>query len=704
MIDVICNIVEEIMTKPGSDPTFARIELDNPPVNALNLTTRRSLMDQIEAALAEPTIKGVIISGARKRFSGGADVTEFNRPEALSYPLITDIGAMIEKAEKPVVAAIDGLALGGGLELALFCHYRVAAAESQIGLPEVKLGVLPGGGGTQRLPRLIGAEAAISMMTMGRTISAEEAVQIGLVDELAADDLLIEAEALLRRRLSEGKALKPAISKEIDIADAPKKFFAAARAQARALKRGPAPEAIVDCVEAAATLSVADAAEFEKNAFVRLSQTSESLALRHLFFAERKAARIAGLPSDTRARTISSVGVIGAGTMGTGIAMAFANSGFPVALFDSSAEAMFRSRVNRTKAYSSAQKRGRMTATEAERAADRIVEHSTIVSLGDCDLVVEAVIEDASIKKQLIGKLSSVLKQDAIIASNTSYLDINELAMVTDRPENVLGLHFFSPAHIMRLVEVVRGSNTSNEVLATAMATVKRLGKIGVVAGVCDGFIGNRMVDQYFLRANELLMEGATPEQVDAAIRRFGFAMGPFTMSDMAGNDIAWLTRQRRAAQDPNFSYPLIADAIAERGWLGQKSGQGYYGYEEGSRDPITSPEVEALLRELRVSAGITPREIDETEIVDRCLHALINEGCRIIAENVAQRASDVDVVYVRGYGFPDLKGGPMHWAEQQGLAKIADAIEQRFQTTGDPAWKPSPRLIEAAEAGYFGD
>jgi 3-hydroxyacyl-CoA dehydrogenase len=481
----------------------------------------------------------------------------------------------------------------------------------------------------------------------------------------------------------------------VEIAGDGPTFFEKARARAAALKRGPAPEAIVDCVEAAATLPPEEAAGVELASFERLSTTTQSLALRHLFFAERMAARIEGLDKSVKSRPVSRVGVLGAGTMGTGIAMAFANAGYSVILTDTSDAAMARSRTVREKAYASAIKRGRMSEAEAGQNAALISESSSLEAMSQCQLVIEAVVERMEVKQAVLGQLSGVLEPGAIIASNTSYLDIDVLAQSTGRSGDFLGLHFFSPAHVMKLVEVVRGRETSAEVLATAMEVVKRIGKTGVLAGVCDGFIGNRMIDQYFLQANELLMEGASPAEVDSALRDFGFAMGPFEMSDMAGNDIGWMSRKRRLAADANYSFPAIADAICEKGWFGQKTGKGHYVYEEGGREPKDSAEFNALLSRLRSDEGIAARTIEPREIVERCVYALVNEGARILEEGIAQRASDIDVVYVRGYGFPDLKGGPMHYAQSVGIERVIHTLGEFHRRSGDPFWLASPMLAK---------
>lgn len=691
------------MTQAKITPNAARITWSNPPVNALSLAVRKHIYDAVSAALEDDGIDVLMLSGEGGRFSGGADVREFNTDDATAFPSIIDIGRLMENAGKPSVAAIEGVALGGGLELALFCHARVAAGQALLGLPEVKLGVMPGAHGTLRLPRLIEAGKALELMMEGRFVSGKEAAELGLANAVTEGDPSARAMELATDLLASGDALPGLADRPVRFNGDAEAALAAAKERARTMGRGPAPIAIVESVARSIRSSKDEAEAGDYAAFLELAASPEAIALQHLFFAERAAGRVEGVEPDAAARSVKTVGVVGAGTMGTGIAMAFANAGYQVRLYDPSPDSLTRSEAARAKAYASAERRGKMDAATSAAAQARIVAVATLAGLADSDLVVEAVIEDIAVKKAVFAELDSLVRPDTILASNTSFLDIAEIASVTGDPGRVLGMHFFSPAHIMRLVEVVRTPATSGSALLTAMAVTKKLGKIGVVAGNCDGFIGNRMIDQYFLRANELLMEGATPRQVDDALRGFGMAMGPFEMSDMAGNDIAWLNRKRHLASDPSFLFPEIADAAAERGWFGQKTGQGWYLYAEGDRQGRDSPELVDLLDEMRARAGIEKRHVDPEEIVDRCVYALVNEGARILEEGHAQRASDIDLVYARGYGFPDLKGGPMHYAEQRGLAAIVERIRAFQSASRFPGWEPAAMLVEsAATTGKF--
>ncbi|MCY0150190.1 3-hydroxyacyl-CoA dehydrogenase NAD-binding domain-containing protein [Hoeflea sp. G2-23] len=685
------------MKQAHSKPNVVHITWSNPPVNALSLATRKDIYEAVGAALADDRVDALVLSGEGGRFSGGADVREFNTEDASAFPSIIDIGRLLEESEKPCIAAIEGVALGGGLELALFCHGRVASGQALLGLPEVKLGVMPGAQGTQRLPRLIMAGIALEMMMEGRFITGAEAEQLGLVEAVTEGEPVTRAMQFAAEMVISEESPPRVQDMPVRFNGEPEAELARAMDKARSMRRGPAPEAIVTSVARAAGSRPDEAEAADTAAFFELAATPEAIALQHLFFAERSANRIESVASGATSRTIKLVGVVGAGTMGTGIAMAFANSGFRVHLFDANANSLARSEEIRSKAYASAQRRGKMDNAAAEAAQARIATVTSLDAMADADLIVEAVIEDMAVKKTIFAELDTMVRPDAVLATNTSFLDVAEIASVTETPARVLGMHFFSPAHIMRLVEVIRVRDTSDAALLTAMAVVRKLGKIGVVAGNCDGFIGNRMIDQYFLRANELLMEGASPRQVDDAMRGFGFAMGPFEMSDMAGNDVAWLNRKRHLAEDKSYRFPEIADAAAERGWYGQKTGKGWYIYLEGSRQGLDSPELLDLLDDVRARAGIEPRNIDAEEIVDRCIYALVNEGAKILEEGHAQRASDIDVVYVRGFGFPDLKGGPMHHAERMGLARIVDRINEFASASRFPGWEPAPLLVERA-------
>ncbi len=682
---------------------IAEIRWSNPPVDSLSLAVRENIHRALSAALADPEVKAVVLAGSGKNFSGGADVREFNTPAAMSQPDLVAIEELCDGAQKPVVAAINGVALGGGLEIALACHLRVAAPSARLGLPEVKLGVLPGAGGTQRLPRLTSVERAIAMMTSGSLVSGVEAKEIGLVDEID-ENPNDAAKRIATEHVTASRTLRRARDLSVDLPrEGREQFFDKARKAAQKQGKGaPAPARIVDCVEAAATRSFDEGLAFERQCFSELVESPESAALRHVFFSERAAGRIADLSPDTPRRKVELVGIVGSGTMGTGIAMAFANGGYRVRVFDANNDALDRSKERAKGTYDSAVSRGRMGADEAQSRFARLSFVNALEELADADLVIEAVFENMDVKRDVFQRLDRVVKQGAVLATNTSFLNVDEIAAQTSRPQDVIGLHFFSPANIMRLLEIVRAAKTGPDVLATAMEIAKKIGKVGVVSGVCDGFIGNRMVERYVLRGLELVAEGASPRQVDEALERFGMAMGPFAMSDLAGNDISWLDRKRRIAEDPNYRSPGFADELCERGWFGQKSGQGWYKYQPGDRARHPNPEADELIVEWRQRNGILPREISDDEIVQRCIYALTNEGAKILHEGVAQKASDIDTVYVSGYGFPAHKGGPMFYAESVGLGKVLDRISSFHAQGPDAGWEPAPLLRERAHAGRF--
>ncbi len=682
---------------------IAEIRWSNPPVDSLSLAVRESIHRALTEAVADPAVKAIILAGSGKNFSGGADVREFNTPAATSQPDLVAIEELCDCAEKLVIAAITGVALGGGLEIALACHMRVAAPSARLGLPEVKLGVLPGAGGTQRLPRLIAAEKAIALMTSGTLVSGTEAKEIQLVDQVAVDP--VEAARRLAAEYLEAKGpLRRARDLPVNLpSEGREQFFDKARKAAQKQGRGaPAPARIVDCVQAAASKHFDEGLAFERQCFAELVESPESAALRHVFFSERAASRIAYLPADTPRRTVGLVGLVGSGTMGTGIAMAFANGGYRVRVFDANDDALGRSKRHAKETYDSAVSRGRMEADEAEARFSRLSFVNSLEELADVDLVIEAVFEDMDVKRDVFQLLDRIVKQGAILATNTSFLDVNEIAAQTSRPQDVIGLHFFSPANIMRLLEIVRAAKTAPDVLAAAMDIAKKIGKVGVVSGVCDGFIGNRMVERYALRGLELVAEGASPRQIDEAMERFGMAMGPFAMSDLAGNDISWLDRKRRIQDNPDYRSPGFADELCERGWFGQKTGQGWYKYHPGDRSRHPNPEADALIVEWRKRNGIVPRPISDDEIVQRCIYALTNEGAKILQEGIAQRASDIDTVYVSGYGFPAHKGGPMYYAETVGLGKVLDQVSTFHAQKPDSGWEPAPLLRERAQAGRF--
>jgi 3-hydroxyacyl-CoA dehydrogenase len=673
----------------------AVITMTNPPVNGLGNALRKALMELLRKAEADSSAKAVVIIGSQKAFSGGADIREFGKPR--EKPDLFEVNDQQDAMKKPLVAAIGGFALGGGLELALGCHYRVAAPGAQLGLPEVKLGILPGSGGTQRLPRLIPMAEAVRMMTTGSTISAEKAKELGLVDEIVRGDLLEEAIKFVRkeRPIRRVRDLPPKLNGE------PKAFFANVREQVAKESRGyPAPLEIVACAEAAATLPFDDGRKVERERFNRLVATPESAALRHMFFAERQTTKIPGVAEDTPVRPIRKAAVIGAGTMGGGIAMCFANAGVPVTVIDTTQEALDRGLQRIKSNYAATVEKGRLAPSDMDKRMGLI--HGTI-NLGqaaDADIVIEAVFERMDVKQDLFKKLDGIVQPGAILATNTSTLDVDKIAAATTRPEEVIGTHFFSPANVMRLLEVVRGKKTVNDVLATTMKLGKTLKKVPVVSGVCDGFIGNRMLEKYVQQSLFLLEEGATPAQVDGALQRWGMAMGPFAMYDMAGNDIGWEIRKRRAKERPGMVYSKFADRICEKGWFGQKSGRGWYRYEKGSRKPTPDAEVEQMLADYRRELDLSPRKISDAEIVERCIYALVNEGAKILEEGIALRASDIDMVYLTGYGFPPYRGGPMFYADQVGLDKVLASIK-RFQSGYQGAqWQPAPLLVKLANEG----
>jgi 3-hydroxyacyl-CoA dehydrogenase len=673
---------------------IAVITLNNPPVNGLSNALRSGIMEALKGAEADPAAKAVVIIGSAKAFSGGADIREFNAPRL--KPDLPDVNDQQDAMGKPLIAAIGGFALGGGLELALACHYRIAAPKAQLGLPEVKLGILPGSGGTQRLPRVIPMAEAVTMMTTGNPITSERAKDLGLVDEIVQGDLLEAALAFARRVV--GKALPRIRDRKAKLEGDPRAFFAQVREQVAKESKGyPAPLLIVECAEAAATRPFDEGRKLERANFDKLVSGAESKALRHMFFAERQTSKIADVPDDTPVREINTAAVIGAGTMGGGIAMNFANAGIPVTIVDTTQEALDRGLNTIKKNYSATVAKGRLEQPDMDKRV-RLIRGST--DLGDiagADIVIEAVFERMDVKQALFRKLGGIVKQGAILATNTSTLDVDQIAASTSRAPDVIGTHFFSPANVMRLLEVVRGRRTAKDVLATTMKLGKRLKKVPVVSGVCDGFIGNRMLEKYGQQSLFLVDEGASPQQVDRALQNWGMAMGPFAMYDMAGNDIGWEIRKRRYKERPAFVYSRIADRVCELGRFGQKTGKGFYRYEPSSRKPIPDPEVDSIINSYRAEIGIKPRTIPDEEIVERCIYALVNEGAYILEEGIALRASDIDMVYLTGYGFPPFRGGPMFYADTVGLPKVLAAIE-RFQTGYQGGqWKPAPLLTRLA-------
>jgi 3-hydroxyacyl-CoA dehydrogenase len=684
----------------------AVITMNNPPVNGLGHATRLGLTDGLTKANADASVKAIVITGAGKAFSGGADIKEFGSPKALAEPNLLSVILAIENSAKPVVAAVHSIAMGGGLELALGCHYRIAAPGTNVALPEVKLGLIPGAGGTQRLPRVLGVETALNMILSGEPVKSELlAQQTGqkLFDRMAASAESLADEALAYARSVAGARPLPLVRNlpcKHPLGDA---YFQFARNMVKGMaKNFPAPAKCVDAVEAATRKKFDDGMVYEREIFTALMFTPESRALRHLFVAERAASKIPDVPEDTPKRQIKSVAVIGAGTMGGGISMNFLNAGIPVKMLEMKQEALDKGIATIRKNYESQVKRGKLKQDKYDQRMALLSTTLDYSDLKDADLVIEAVFEEMGVKQKVFEKLDEVMKPGAILASNTSTLDVNKIASFTKRPQDVVGMHFFSPANVMQLLEVVRGEQTAKDVLATVMALGKQIKKTAVVSGVCDGFIGNRMIEQYSRQAGFLLDEGATPQQVDRAIEKFGFAMGPFRMGDLAGNDIGWAIRKRRAQERPNMLYSRTADKLCELGRFGQKTGAGWYDYQAGKRDAIPSELVNKMIEDHRKELGITPRKISDDEIVQRLVYSLVNEGARIVEDGIASRASDIDMVYLTGYGFPMHRGGPMMYADQVGLFNVVQAMKRFQLNPRDDAqfWEPAPLLAKLAAEG----
>ena len=682
----------------------AVITLNNPPVNGLSLATRTAIVAGLNKALADDAVKALVITGAGKAFCGGADIREFNTPKTLTEPTTRGVIAELEASTKPVVAAIHSVAMGGGLELAMGCHFRVAAPNAQIALPEVKLGLLPGAGGTQRLPRLVGVETALNMIVSGTPAKSQDLADTALFDQMIKgtrlEDLLAGAIAFAHKAVADKLPLKRVRDIIIDYPHHQAFFQFARNTVGAAAKNYPAPLKCVEAVAAAVGMTFDDGLKFERECFLLLVETTVSKALRHAFFAERAAAKIPDVPDDTPVRAIKSAAIIGAGTMGGGIAMNFANAGIPVTLVEMKQEALERGLATVRKNYEASVKKGRLSAAKLEERMGLIKSTLSYDEIKDADIVIEAVFEDIGVKEQVFKKLDAVMKPGAILASNTSTLDVNRIAAFTKRPQDVIGTHFFSPANVMKLLEIVRAEKTGKDVLATTMRLAKAIKKTGVVSGVCDGFIGNRMLEEYIRQSLFLLDEGASPEQVDGALQTWGLAMGPFAMYDLAGNDIGWHIRKRRYIERPDMAYSKIADAVCELGRFGQKTGAGWYKYEKGSRKPVPDPLVDALIVAQRKALGITPRKISKEEIITRCIYALVNEGAKILEEGIAMRASDIDMVYLSGYGFPLWRGGPMFYADTVGLSKVLSAMEKHAKGYHGECWQPAALLSRLAATG----
>lgn len=680
----------------------AVIAINNPPVNGLGHEVRRGIVDGIKRAEADSAVKAIVIIGNEKLFSGGADIREFNTPKMLAEPTLHTVINYLDTATKPVIAAIGGSCMGGGLELSLACHYRIAKPDAQVALPEVKIGLLPGAGGTQRLPRAIGLEPALNLIVSGESAPAAMFMGSALFDQFSQGDLLKDALAFAEKIVKDNMPLKRVRDLKVSHPK-PEAFLMWARTGVGQMaKNFPAPLKCVDAVEAAVNKSFEEGLKVEREAFAQLLMTDEARALRHIFFAERAASKIADVPEDTKVRDIKKVGVIGAGTMGSGIAINFLNANIPVVILETKQEALDRGLKSIRKIYDDRVAKGKMTKDKAEQRVGLLKPTLSYDDLKDVDLVIEAVFEEMGVKEAVFKKLDEVCKPGAILASNTSTLDVNQIATFTKRPQDVIGLHFFSPANVMRLLEVIRGDKTAKDVLATSMKLAKTIKKTAVLSGVCDGFIGNRMVAVYAREAMIMLNEGASAQQIDEAIEKFGFAMGPFKMADLAGGDIGWAVRKRKYAENPSLPKALIADRLCEMGRFGQKTGAGYYRYEPGKREAMHDPIVDQIVEEARKELRITPRKISEQEIVQRCVFALVNEGARILEEGIAQRASDIDLVYLMGYGFPIHRGGPMLYADMTGLMNVVRYMEafQRNPYMDRTFWQPAPLLAKLAAEG----
>uniref|UniRef100_UPI0035B4A1B8 3-hydroxyacyl-CoA dehydrogenase NAD-binding domain-containing protein n=1 Tax=Hylemonella sp. TaxID=2066020 RepID=UPI0035B4A1B8 len=684
----------------------AVITLNNPPVNGLGYETRKGIADALARANADAQVQAIVLTGAGKAFSGGADIKEFGSPKALAEPNLLSVILAIENSAKPVVAAVHSVAMGGGLELALGCHYRVGAPGCKVALPEVKLGLIPGAGGTQRLPRVLGVEAALNMIVSGEPVPAEMLAQVPgqkLFDKMAAsaESLMDEAMALAREKA--GVRPLPLVRElpcKHPLGDA---YFQFTRNMVGGMSKNfPAPLKCVDAVEAATKKKFDEGLAYEREIFINLMWTPECRALRHVFAAERAASKIPDVPEDTPKREIKSVAVIGAGTMGGGITMNFLNAGIPVKMLEMKQEALDRGVATIRKNYEAQVGKGKLKQDKYEQRMSLLSTTLSYEDIKDADLVIEAVFEEMGVKEAVFRKLDEVMKKGAILASNTSTLDVNKIASFTQRPQDVVGLHFFSPANVMKLLEVVRGEKTAKDVLATVMAMAKTIKKTAVVSGVCDGFIGNRMIEQYSRQAGFLLEEGCTPEQVDKAIEKFGFAMGPFRMGDLAGNDIGWAIRKRRYVEKPGMKYSKTADLLCELGRYGQKTGAGWYDYKPGKRDAIPSQLVVDMIEKHRKDLGITPRKISDEEIVQRLVYALVNEAAHILEEGIASRASDIDMVYLTGYGFPLHRGGPMQYADTVGLFNVVQSMQRFARNPLDDSqfWQPAPLLARLVAAG----
>ncbi|WP_257166301.1 3-hydroxyacyl-CoA dehydrogenase NAD-binding domain-containing protein [Bradyrhizobium sp. SRS-191] len=670
------------------------VTIDSPPVNALSAAVRGGILDNVKAAIDDPAIKAIVLTCGGRTFIAGADITEFGKPP--KPPALNDVLSTIENSPKPVIAAIHGTALGGGLEVALACHYRVATKDSKLGLPEVKLGLLPGAGGTQRLPRAVGPELAVKMIVGGDPIGAAEALKAGLVEEIVEGPASGGVE-FARKVVAENRPLRKLRDDESKIAaaKADRSIFTNAVAAITKKSRGlEAPFAAADAVGYAIDLPFDEGLKREREGFLKLVASDQSKAQRYAFFAEREAAKIAGVPEGTKGRKVERVAIIGAGTMGGGIAMSFANAGVPVTLIETAEEQLKRGMGIMQKNWEATAARGGIPADAPAKRMALIDGKVGLENVKDADLIIEAVFETMAVKKEVFGKLDQYAKPGAVLASNTSYLNIDAIAAETSRPQDVLGMHFFSPANVMKLCEIVRAEKTAPDALVTAVSIARKIAKVPAVVGVCDGFVGNRMLAQRGKQAEKLLFEGALPQQVDAVVTKFGMPMGPFAMGDLAGLDIGWRSRKDRGIKSE------IADALCEAGRFGQKTGKGYYKYEAGSRSALPDPDVEKLIDETLAKLGLKRRAVSDEEILERMMYPMINEGAKILAEGIAARPSDIDVVWLYGYGWPIYRGGPMYWADSVGLKHIAERLAYYAKETNDPSLEPAPLLKQLADEG----
>jgi 3-hydroxyacyl-CoA dehydrogenase len=675
------------------DGGVAIITIDNPPVNALRQSVRQGILENVIAARDDTSVEAIILTGAGRTFVAGADITEFGKPP--QPPSLIEVIATLDDVKKPTIAAVHGTPLGGGLELTMGCHYRVAAPSTRLGLPEIKLGLIPGAGGTQRLPRLVGIEKALPMILSGEPIPAKDALAAGLVDEIVEGDLVTGAVAFARKVLAEKRPLarvKDREDKLKEIRANPAKFDEIVAQHARKTRGLNAPAAAIEAIKLTLNTPIDEAQKQERDLFMKLVVGDQSKAQRHIFFAEREANKVPGIGKDVAPRAVRKAAVIGAGTMGGGIAMNFANVGIPVTIIENDEAALKRGMATIEKNYQTSVQRGSLKADDLQKRMALFTPTTDLDALKDADIVIEAVFENMPVKKELFGKIDKIARKGAVLATNTSYLDVNEIAQSTSRPADVLGMHFFSPANVMKLLEIVRGKDTAPDVLATAMAVGRQIRKVPVVVGVCHGFVGNRMLSARGIEAEKLLLEGALPQDVDGALTEFGFPMGPFAMSDLAGIDVGWRSRKERGVRNE------IADSLAEQGRYGQKTGRGFYLYE--GRSPRPDPDVEKLIVDAATRLGVKRRNISKDEIIERLIYPMVNEGARILEEGIATRPGDIDVVWLYGYGFPAWRGGPMHWADTVGLKTIRDRLREMAKETGDKHHEPAALLNRLADEG----